>query len=138
MQGCGIVCGIQIEVSRFTYQSFLLSLQTFRFRPFRKVAKSARVNLNRYWGLLSQSSAMKPQTPASLSVPEYSVEEEQNRINELLEARNAAAIIDNARNFFYESSPEFSRHYYSGSMSSVATSCDSEDAVSTISRGSLV
>ena len=118
-------------------------LQTFRFRPFRKVAKSARINLNRYWGLLSQTSSMKPsQDPVPV---DHSYEEEQNRINEMLEAQNAAAISDNARNFFYENSPEFyRRHSQSPSLSSVTSSSQSsyydssEDVMSIVSGGSLV
>ncbi|CAG7824858.1 unnamed protein product [Allacma fusca] len=90
------------------------SKSTFRLSPFRKVAKSARINLNRYWGLLSQSSLAKPlPLPAVQSTEQdFSIEEEQNRMNEMLEAQAASAMSDNERNSQYENSPEFQRHYY--------------------------
>jgi len=82
----------------------------FRLSPFRKVAKTARINLNRYWGILSQSAAMKPLSPSKAKNSEsmdFSKEMEQNRINEMLEAQNEAAISDNERNSEYENSPDF-------------------------------
>ena len=87
---------------------------------------------------------MKPsQDPVAV---EHSYEEEQNRINEMLEAQNAAAISENARNFCYENSPEFFRRRDSRStlFSSVTSSSQSsyydssDDVISIVSRGSLV
>lgn len=94
-----------------------LSLQISQLRPFRKVAKSAKINLNRYWGLLSQRYSTSPasakdnsqflsrrrisQQSAEETMAAYEQEMEQNRINEMLEAQ-AEATSQNSYNSFVE------------------------------------
>jgi len=97
---------------------FFFDLQnlTMKLSQFRKIAKSARVNLNKYWGLLSPKD--KPsRKSASISSSSFSMdfseEEEQNRMNELLEAQ-ANAEEQNSINsqIEYDSSPEQPRRLF--------------------------
>jgi len=104
--------------------------------PFRKIAKSARVNLNKYWGLLSnkqRKSSIVSSTSSAMSVDvDFSAEEEQNRINELLESQ-ANAEEQNSINsqIEYDSSPEPPRRHFvrqraiASSYSSFASSTSS-------------
>ena len=92
----------------------------------------SRINLNRYWGFLSQryghgsSGSDNPSklmtTGTSSGLDQYATEMEQNRINEMLEAQ-ACAISQNSLNSQYE------EQYSLRSRSSVASSslCQYED-----------
>jgi hypothetical protein len=95
----------------------LLVLQINQLRPFRKVARSAKINLNRYWGLLSQRYSAKSRATELLE-EKYAMEMEQNRINEMLEAQ-ACAISQNSVNSMYEEQYSLGTR----SRSSVASSC---------------
>jgi hypothetical protein len=112
-----------------------------RLSPLRKIAKSARVNLNKYWGLLSQKekstrkasvSSSTMSTSSSIMEFDFSAEEEQNRINELLEAQ-ANAEEQNSINsqIEYDSTPEQPRRLFvrqrahASSYSSFASSTSS-------------
>ncbi|OXA57849.1 uncharacterized protein LOC110847642 [Folsomia candida] len=122
-------------------QSNLLNLSkpSTRLSPFRKIAKSARINLNRYWGLLSQKQQQRKSGSVSSSVSsvmsldfDFSAEEEQNRINELLEAQ-ANAEEQNSINsqIEYDSSPEQPRRLFvrqRALMSSVSSSISSSSS----------
>jgi len=85
-----------------------------RTSSFRRIAKTARVNLNKYWGLLSQRQAKpgKNSTPTIMEF-DHSAEMEQNQLNEMLEAL-ANAEEQNSINsqIEYESSPEYPRRMF--------------------------
>jgi hypothetical protein len=121
---------------------FFFVLQKTRLSPFRKIAKSARVNLNRYWGLLSQKESRRGSVSSSVSSSmsmDFSAEEEQNRINELLEARvNAEEQNSINLQIEYDSSPEPPRRLFvrqkaipSSSYSSFSSSSSSSMSSST-------
>jgi len=78
-----------------------------KFRPFRRIAKlPSRINLNRYWGFLSRRRKSSASSSITSSIPlDFSIEEEQNRINELLEAQ-ANAEEQNSINSLIESESE--------------------------------
>ncbi|CAL8095337.1 unnamed protein product [Orchesella dallaii] len=90
-------------------------LNATRISPFRKIAKTARVNLNKYWGILSQrqqKSGVSTKGPAVMEF-DHSAEMEQNHINEMLEAL-ANAEEQNSINsqIESESSPEPPRRMF--------------------------
>jgi len=70
----------------------------FKLNPFRRIAKTARINLNRYWGLLSKIT--KQDSNEDIEVT-FAAEMEQNRINEMLEA-HARASSQNSMNSQWE------------------------------------
>lgn len=98
--------------------SFWLLQTASRISPFRRIAKTARVNLNKYWGIISQkqrSSSPAPANKVATAIEfDHAAEMEQNHINEMLEAL-ANAEEQNSLNSQIESefsSPEQPRRTF--------------------------
>ncbi|ODM94094.1 hypothetical protein Ocin01_12584 [Orchesella cincta] len=100
-----------------------------RVSPFRRIAKTARVNLNKYWGILSSKnqpkSGLSTKGPAVMEF-DHSAEMEQNHINEMLEAL-ANAEEQNSINSQIESetSPEPPRRMFVRQCALLSTSYSS-------------